>query len=399
MIKRKHIVASSLLLSGVMLSGTANAKQLFQDLQPASYGGAISCSSCHAGAPQTENNVTTSYGVAYNRFVNDDIRSSITTTYNTLEPFDSDGDGFSNIQEIFAKSNVNISASTPLLTTPDYIAGDVSAKAIVGGLVSNLSLQAGIPTAAVGGTVFFESPASLGSTTTDFMLKAGGAQSGATVTFYDNNDVMIPVNTADGAGGANIIDGSVNIIVKDDGVFDLYSTAAFVNTAITRTPTFTPVVSPELINPYAQVDPYAVISPTATIDDYAVVAAYAIVDNYATIGAYAQVGSYAYIAPNVDIYTGIDINTNVIIDTYAEVISTVATVPSTVAVRSGVGYVSAKFSVITTPPTPLLLGTAATGLTDGTSGGLHCMTTGLGTQGLMFLGLLGTAFLVRRKLN
>ncbi|HIP06428.1 MAG TPA: hypothetical protein EYG66_00965, partial [Mariprofundaceae bacterium] len=185
MIKHKHIIASSLLLSGFMLSGTANAKQLFQDLQPASYGGAISCSSCHSGAP-TENNVTTSYGVAYNSYVNDDLNSSITATYNTLEPFDSDGDGFSNIQEILAKSDVNVNVLTPTLVTPDYIAGDVSAKAVTGGVVTNLSLQAGIPAAALGGTVSFESPASLGSTTTDFMFKAGGAQLGATVIFYDN---------------------------------------------------------------------------------------------------------------------------------------------------------------------------------------------------------------------
>ncbi|MCF6208351.1 MAG: hypothetical protein L3J61_03035, partial [Ghiorsea sp.] len=145
----------------------------------------------------------------------------------------------------------------------------------------------------------------------------------------------------------------------------------------------------------ATVDPYAKVSSLATIEPYAQIDAYAVVDDYAVVGAYAQIGSYAYIA-NVDIYTGIDIYTNVIVDAYASV-DTYVTVPTRIAAKDGTCYVEAKFAVTSTTPTPLLLGTSATGTTDGTSTGLHCMTTGLGTQALMFLGLLATVFLVRRK--
>ena len=407
MIKKKFLWGTCLILSSIASTQIANAKSWYPASAPASYhvGGTltganmISCSTCHSSSPETENNVTTSFGVAFNRYGD---HGALSTAYNALAPVDSDGDGFSNQQESYAGSLLNYKTSTPALPLANMTVGDVSAKAITGGPVSALSLQAGAPATALGGTVSFESPASLGSTTTDFMLKAGGAQSGATVTFYNNAGVIIPTNTADGAGGANITNGSINIIIKDEGVFDLYSTAVFINAAKTRVPAFTPVVSPELINPYAQVDPYAVVSPTATIDNYAVIDAYAVVDNYAVIGAYAQIGSYAYIAPNVDIYTGIDANTSVVVDTYAEVTANV-TIPTTITAKNGSGYVAAKFSVTTTPPTPLILGTAASGDSgdsDGTStGGLHCMTTGLGTQGLMFLGLLGTVFLVRRKLS
>ena len=408
MLRKRYILAAGALLSSIMFTTVTSAKSYYPAAAPATYhvGGTlagvnmISCSTCHSSSPENENNVTTSFGIAFGQRSDDDNGGSLLNAYNSLAPLDSDGDGFSNQQEAFAGSLLNYNTSTPVLVAPDQTTGDISAKAVTGGPVSALSLQAGVPAIALGGTVSFESPAPLGSTTTDFMFKAGGAQSGASVTFYDKAGTMIPTNTADGAGGANITNGSVNIIVKDEGVFDLYSTAVFIKTATSRTATFTPVTSPELINPYAQVDPYAVISPTATIDNYAVVDAYAIVDDYASIGAYAQIGSYAYIAPNVDIYTGTDTYTNVIVDTYAEVTSTITTVPTTVTVKSGSGYVSAKFSVTTTKPTTLLLGSAATaGESSSTTGGLHCMTTGLGTQGLMFLGLLGTVFLVRRKLN
>ncbi len=403
MMKRKHIIASSLLLSGFMLSGTANAKQLFQDLQPASYGGAISCSSCHAGAPQTENNVTTSYGVAYNLFVNDDIRSSITTTYNTLEPFDSDGDGFSNIQEILAKSNVNISASTPLLTTPDFTSatGDISAKAVTGGAVSTLSLQADIPATALGGIVSFTSPYNSVSpylTTAQFMFKAGGVQAGATPTFYhtDGSVNNLPV-TGQNSFIPNVNNGSVDVGVTDEGVFDLYSTAVFQQEAIARYNNSTISTGAATNVPTtAIIDPYAKVSSTATISPYAQIDAYAVVDNYAAIGPYAQVGSYAYIAPSIDVYSVGTIASYAQISPYAQ-IGAYVTVPGIVAAKDGTGYVAAQFSVETTAPPLKLLGTSATGTTDGTSGGLHCMTTGLATQALMLLGLLATVFLVRRK--
>ena len=401
MIKKKFLWGTCLILSSIASTQVANAKSWYPGAAPASYhiGGTlagtnmISCSTCHSSSPETENNVTTSFGIAFGRY--DD---NVTLAYSTLAPLDSDGDGFSNQQEAFAGSLLNYNTSTPVLVAPDQTTGDISAKAVTGGPVSALSLQAGVPATALGGTVSFESPAALGSTTTDFMFKAGGAQSGASVTFYDNAGTIIPTNTADGAGGANITNGSVNIIVKDEGVFDLYSTTVFQQEAIA-------ISSASTISPYTIVDPYispwAKISPWATIEPYAQIDAYAVVDDYAVVGAYAQIGSYAYIG-NVDIYTGIDIYTNVIVDAYASV-DTYVTVPTRITAKDGTGYVSGKFSVTTTKPTTLLLGSAATGDNDGgdssSSGGLHCMTTGLGTQGLMFLGLLGTVFLVRRKLN
>ncbi len=404
MIKKKFLWGTCLILSSIASTQVVNAKSWYPGAAPASYhiGGTlagtnmISCSTCHSSSPETENNVTTSFGIAFGNF--DD---NVTLAYSTLAPLDSDGDGFSNQQEAFAGSQLNYKTSIPTISLADMTTADVSAKATVGGPVSALALQAGVPTTALGGTVSFESPASLGSTTTDFMFKAGGAQSGASVTFYDNAGTMIPANTADGAGGANITDGSVNIIVRDEGVFDLYSTAVFIKEATSRTPTFTPVASPELINPYAQVDPYAVVSPTATIDNYAVVDAYAIIDNYAVIGPYAQVGSYAYIAPNVDVYSVGTVASYAQISPYAQVSANVTT-PGIVAAKDGTGYIAAKFSVTTTLPTPSLFGSSVTGDSDSdedsnSTGGLHCMTTGLGTQGLMFLSLLGAVFLIRRK--
>jgi hypothetical protein len=408
MIKKKFLWGTCLILSSIASIQIANAKSWYPASAPASYhiGGTlagtnmISCSTCHSSSPQTENNVTTSFGIAFGNF--DD---NVAFAYSTLAPLDSDGDGFSNQQEAFSGSQLNYKTSTPLLTGA-VTSGNISVKPYVGTITANdVSLTPLTGFNILGGMVSFtaqNNAAFPAQATATFMFKDGGAQTGATIQFYKNDGTLnTSISTLDSSFIANVNNGSVDVGIKDEGVFDLYSTATFINTAITRRPAFIPVASPELINPYAQVDPYAVISPTATIDNYAVIDAYAIVDNNTTIGAYAQIGSYAYIAPNVDIYTGIDTYTNVTVDKYAEVTATVAAAPTTVAVRSGLGYVASKFSVTTTPPTLSLFGSAATGDDDGndsnSAGGLHCMTTGLGLQGLLFLGLFGTGYLLRRK--
>jgi len=80
-------------------------------------------------------------------------------------------------------------------------------------------------------------------------------------------------------------------------------------------------------------------------------------------------------------------------------VTTSITAPITVAARDGAGYVSAKFSVTTIPPTKRILGSAASGGDDDGSetGGLHCMASGFGVQALMFLGLLAFAVASSRR--
>ncbi|MDQ6977224.1 MAG: hypothetical protein Q9M75_03850, partial [Ghiorsea sp.] len=63
------------------------------------------------------------------------------------------------------------------------------------------------------------------------------------------------------------------------------------------------------------------------------------------------------------------------------------------------GVVRSRIAITTTAPATGVAFGSNGGADGGTTGGLHCMTTGLGTQGLMFLGLLGAVFLVRRKLS
>ncbi len=394
------------IFSSLFIAEEAKAKPGWDVLGNANgYTSGISCSTCHAGTP-TENNVTTSYGVLFNSRVNDNNVS--TASFVPLESFDSDGDGFTNGQELRqAGGNVNYAIIFPSLSLPDIISGNVSAKAVDGGAVSALSY---IGTAFTGGRTLFEKPATAATTSSTFMYKFGGIQIGATATFYDENNAVIPftpANTADGSYVVNTLPtapaipiGSMNITVKDDGVFDLYSTAAFQRIAKARIPAFVPVVNPASINPYATISSFAKISPTATVDNYAVVDAYAVIDNYAVVGAYAQVGSYAYIAANVDLYAGVDIYTQVTIDPYVEVLASITT-PTTQTLPNSVGYISSRFAIATSQPAPSILGgingAGAGGGATGKTTGLHCMTSGLGTQGLMFLSLMAVGGLLLRR--
>ena len=402
------LIAGTLLLN--IFSTQAQAKSWYPSGQPAIYNGAISCSACHSGSPETENNANTAYGILFGNAYDDD-RGTLASAYLSLEPWDIDRDGFSNGQELRQASGYFDSAAIiPTLTNPDMtdVYGNVSAKAVDGGgAVAELSITG---SSFANDITFFGKPSIANAvTTTTFMYKFGGMQTGATATFYDENNAPIAANTADGSSAPNLIpgdttlDGSMNILVKDEGVFDLYTTAKLQAAAIAKYNN-SPIALGAATNvpATATVDPYAKVSPTATIDDYAVIDAYAVVDDYAVIGPYAQVGSYAYIAANVDLYSAGTINTYAQVNPYAEVTANI-TAPSTViASPNGVGYVQAKFSITTTAPAvPTIVGGSGGDDNDGEgggdSGGLHCMATGLGLQGLIFLSLFGIASLLRRK--
>jgi len=423
MSKKKFLWGTCLILSGIASIQIANAKPSYPAAAPATYhqggtlsgGNGISCSTCHWG-PASEGNVITSFGVAFKARSNDDIGGSLLTAYNALAPFDSDGDGFSNQQEAYAGSALNEDQITPSLIPADKTATGVQAQATVGGPVDLLSLDPAAPTGVVGllgGMVDFGAKASTtGNVSAKFFFKAGAAQSSAvtapTILFYNKDNTTAPIDTAKCIAGADYLDGSVTVTVTDDSVCDFYTTANLQADAVAKynnNNSTLPFASTLTINPYATVDPYAIISPTAIIDDYAVIDAYAVVDDYAVVGPYAQVRSYAYIAPKVKLYPAGSINAYAQVDRYAQVTADVTT-PGLIPGPNGTGYVEAKFAVTSvTPPTKLIsgkinsIGAPSSGGGTSTTPGLHCMTTGLGTQGLMFLGLLGTVFLVRRKLN
>ncbi len=401
MFNKRAILSSGVLLSSLLLATQAQAKPNYPAGQPAIYNGAISCSACHSRSPETENNANTAYGILFGNAYDDD-RGTLASAYLSLEPWDIDRDGFSNGQELRQASGYFDSAAIiPTLTNPDMtdVYGNVSAKAVDGGgAVAELSITG---SSFANDITFFGKPSIANAvTTTTFMYKFGGMQTGATATFYDENNAPIAANTADGSYSTNLIpgdttlDGSMNILVKDEGVFDLYSQAAFIRIAKARVPAFTPRTNPETLG--ANVSAFAQISPTATIDSYAVIDAYAIVDNNATVGPYAQIGSYAYIAPGVSV-NGTAPTTKAIVDPYVEVNTNISTAGTT-ALPNGVGYVQAKFSITTTAPAvPSIVGGGKGGEGGGDSGGLHCMTAGLGLQGLIFLSLFGIASLLRRK--
>ncbi len=407
MFEKRVVLSSGILLSGLLLSAQAQAKPNYPSAQPAIYNNAIGCTTCHSGTPQTENNANTTYGLLFGNGSNDDNGGGLLSAYIALERYDIDRDGFSNGQELRQTSGYFDSATLiPTLTNPDMTVTNGAAKAVDGGAVTELNIT---------GSSFANDITSFGKsaagapatgTTTTFMYKFGGMQTGATATFYDENNTIIastPANTADGSFATNLIpgdttlDGSMNITVKDEGVFDLYTTAKLQATAIAKyTASTLPLASTLTVNPYATINPYAKVSPTATIDNYAVIDAYAVVSDGARVGPYAQVKSYAYIAPNVDLYSTGGINTYAQINPYAQVTANI-TAPSTVIPSpNGVGYVQAKFSITTTAPIiPNVTGRGEGG--GGSTGGLHCMTTGLGLQGLLFFGLFAAGYMIRHK--
>jgi len=404
MFEKRVILSSGILLSSLLLNTQVQAKSWYPASQPAIYNNAIGCTTCHSGTPQTERNANTTYGLLFGNLSDDDNGGGLLSAYIALERYDIDRDGFSNGQELRQTSGYfNSSALTPTLTAPDINAGNVMAKAVTGSPVTALSVTG---TSFLNDITTFEKPDIANAvTTTTFMYKFGGMQAGATATFYDENNTPMAANTADGSYSTNLIpadttlDGSMNILVKDEGVFDLYSQAAFIRIAKARTPTFTPIAAPNALG--ANVSAFAKISPSANIDSYAVINAYAIVDNNATVGPYAQIGSYAYIAPNVSV-NGTATLTKAIVDPYVNVKTSITTAGTT-ALPTSTGYVQAKFSITTTVPIiPSITGVGDENEGEGgeggeSSGGLHCMTTGLGLQALIFFGLFAAGFMVRRK--
>ncbi len=396
--KKNMYLGLGIAASCLGLTTQAIAKDWYPGQQPAIYNNAISCSACHSATPATEYNANTTYGILFGQVSDDDIPSSITNAYIALERYDIDRDGFSNGQELRqASGHFNYATVIPTLAAVDKTSGNVSAKAASAGAVMALTDTG--TSFANDMTTFERTTSGVPLTTTDFMFKHGGMQTGATGVFYDENGAIIPANTADGAFTPNFIpndttlDGSMRVTVKDDGVFDLYSQAAFIRIAKARTPAFTPKVISNTINPYVSVD--AKISPTATIDANAVIDAYAIVDSYAVIGPYAQIGSYAYIAPNVSV-NGTGSAAKAIVDPYVAVTSNITTAGTT-SLPNGTGYVKATFSITTAAPViPTVTGETNDG-GDSNTGGLHCVTTGLSTPALMFLGLFAASYFIRRK--
>jgi hypothetical protein len=401
MLQKRILFSSALLLSSLLLSSQLNAKPNYPTFQPGIYGGAIGCGSCHSGArgSESERNANTTYGLLFGN-----LRSgNLTSTYIALERYDIDHDGFSNGQELRQPSGYyNSASSTPTLAAPKITYQGHQAKAVDGGAVTTFTVSGSSFANDI--TSFEKSSvgAPVTGTTTTFMYTFGGMQTGAMATFYDENNAIIaatPANTGDGSYLANPIsptdttlDGSMNITVKDEGVFDLYSQAVFIRKAKARTPAFTPTA---IFDAYTGVSPYAQISPAAQVDQYAVIDAYAVIDRYAVIGPYTQIGSYAYINAPVNGTSP----TKAIVDPYVEVTTNIATDGYT-SLPNPLGTVAAKFSITTTAPIiPNVTGSGegGEGGEGGTTGGLHCMTTGLGLQGLMFFGLFATGYLIRRK--
>ena len=391
MYKVKTFFGISVFLVSILLSNQALAKSRFVAAQPLAYNNAIGCGSCHSASPYTENNVGMPYGITFNLYVDDDNVTA--NSYILLERYDSDGDGFSNGQEIYGFSNFNYPSVTPHLTGTGVVTlGVVTALPATNETVALSAATAVTPTTVIGeknigGTVGVSmtnlmSGATNNAGTATFMFSTGGLQTGAKAFAYDANGVAtslpVTVNT----------NGSGTVVITDESVYDTYSQAQYIADAKAVVPAFTPTA---IFDGYASVSPYAQISPLAVVDSTAIIDDYAIVDNYAVINAGSHISSYAYVAANAVINAGITV------DPYVNVTGTVATnatMPATF-----VGTVQTRLAFVTTVP----LVPAGQGGGDGegddeaAGGGLHCMTSGFGTQGLMFLGLLATGFMVRRK--
>lgn len=355
----------------------AEAKARYLNAVPAEYNGAIGCGSCHAGTPESERNATLPYAITFDRFVDDDFLSA--NSFKNLEQYDSDGDGFSNGQEIYGGSSFNASSDKPILPDATHTDGVVSAKPTLNQTITSLTTSTSTPanpvnnTKLIGGTINYTMnnvPAKSDATAT-FMFSTGGVQTGASTYFVDNNDALSLISTT-----SINIDGSISVTVADEGPFDLYTKASYIATAKTRTPATGANLTKD---PYATVSPLAVIGHDVTIKANAKVGAYAIVDNYATVDTYAVVDDYAVVSAREKLTS-----------------NAIRSIPT-----SYEGNVQSRMVVATTSPTiPAGQGGGDNDSdNDGESsaGGLHCMSTGLGTQGTMLSMLLLAGFLIRRR--
>jgi len=407
MTKKKFFWVACLVSTSIFYTQTANALSAIGSKLDLTYGKTLyggSCTVCHAN-PTGEN-------IAWFAQYANIIRAQPGFSYENIGSYspaiisagtkDFDNDGFTVDQEIYGGSfNSGSLASNPSAFFTGSTKGDngkafglATAPAVLSSLTTNLdnSPYITVPVShknIVSGTIDYTVNNVTTTATTKFLFNTGGIQPTATVLFVDTaagSSTPITATSLDADGGSWTVgtDGSISVTITDQGAFDLYTTANFQAEAVARTFNFTPTT---IFDAYANVSPYANISPLAVVDTNATIDAYAIVDDYATITANATIGSYAYIGP---------VYVNAIIDPYVAVNTDTYTQASLPIMQ---GVVRSRIAITTTAPaTGVALGSGGSG-GDGSTGGLHCMTTGLGTQGLMFLGLLGTAFLVRRKLN
>jgi len=414
MIKLKTIFSITALLASSLCATQAQAIAAFGSSLNTAYPGSPvlyngSCTVCHNQASDDPSWFSL-YGSALRQAGADDDLA-IAPYISAIENFDYDKDGFTIKQEIYGYSFAGGSlAGTPRFATLPYKSvGKVAAKSTAGGEVSALSYSTTAPagiTSTFLGTATFEAPATLGiDNASDFIFSTGGAQAGATTVYFldDNDATIVTTNAAAGSGSvlSTAQDGSVHIIVQDEGAYDLYTTAVFQANAIAAyNASTTPYASADpYISNNININPYAKISPLANISPYAFIDAYAVVDAYATIGAYSHVKMYAYIAPNVDLYASISQYTQIIIDPYVSISTNVtpnATTPTQILLPNGVGHIRARVAVATTPP-PTRTAPTYSGSGGDTAGGLHCMTSGLGTQGLMFFAMLTLGLFIRKK--
>jgi len=362
---------------------SADAKSGFLALQPAAYNSAIYCFECHnasTAAGANENNVTKPYGILFSTKVGYNNASS--AGYIRLEGDDVDNDGFTNGQEIYGFSDVNSSLSKPVLFgTGAKTSGTVSVNPLVNESVDVITQVLTTPASVttltptghrnIGGTVDLTlSNLTSSQASPTLLYSTGGIAKGATAYFVDANGAATAIATATVNNS-----GSITLKLTDEGPYDLYTQASYIASAKTRTAS---VDATATISPYATVSPTAVISPYATINDYATVGAYVLVGNGAIIDTYAVVDDYAVVADS----------------------STVAANSVHAAPTSYLGVIQTKVAVVTGSPLGQTLtdgGAASGGANAATTGQLHCMTSGLGLQGLMFLGLFAVGFMIRRK--
>ncbi len=378
--KNKHIFLATLtMVMPSLFAIHAEAKSGFISLQPAAYNGVISCTSCHASSAANGGNVTQRYGVLFKSKVG--YNNVSTTGYISLEGFDSDSDGFTNGQEIYGFSDFNTLSSKPLLLgTGVKTHGTASAKALVNETIDIMTQNLATPTSVttliptgqrnIGGTVdLILSNLTLDKASPTLLFNTGGIAKGAKAYFIDANGAATTITTATVNNS-----GSITLQLTDEGPYDLYTQASYIASAKTRTPN---VAATATISPYATVSPLAVISPYASINDFATVGAYAIIGDYAIVDTYATVDDYAVVANNV----------------------TVAANATQAAPTNYLGVVQTKIAVVTPSPLGQTLtdGGAASSSTTATTGQLHCMTSGLGLQGLMFFGLFAAGYIIRRK--